>query len=192
MTTGSCADTGPRRRDCRSSSGGLPRTARAPVPRLREPVDAGPGAQPRGDLLMQRLHGPSMLQAILQGVITAEDAGAMLARLLHRLHSVPARLGADRTHRVLHLDLHPDNVMISDNGTVVIDWRNTEEGPPGPDWAMSALNLAQAAIDSTAHAAVARAVLAHCSPTPMARSLWMNPARDALQRPGTDEQPTRP
>ncbi|MER5183336.1 hypothetical protein ABT009_34180 [Streptomyces sp. NPDC002896] len=55
-----------------------------PVPHLREPATATHGTRPRGDLVMQRLHGPSMLQALLQGTVTAEDAGAALAGLLHR------------------------------------------------------------------------------------------------------------
>ncbi|MGA4837333.1 phosphotransferase [Streptomyces sp. G45] len=139
-----------------------------PVPRLRGPAGAGGSTAPRTDLVMQRLHGPSMLQALLQGVITAEEAGAGLADLLHRLHSVPARVSADLVHRILHLDLHPDNVMLTSGRPVVIDWRNTEEGPPGLDWGMSALILAQVAVGNTALVELARAVLAslltHLSP----------------------------
>ncbi|MFI0517473.1 phosphotransferase [Streptomyces sp. WSLK1-5] len=70
-------------------------------------------------------------------------------RLLHRLHSVPARVSADPANRILHLDLHPDNVMLTSGTPVVIDWRNTEEGPPGLDWGMSALILAQVAVGNT-------------------------------------------
>lgn len=131
-----------------------------PVPRLRDPAGAGHSTAPRTDLVMQRLHGPSMLQALLQGMITAEDAGAGLADLLHRLHSVPAQISADPVNRILHLDLHPNNVMLTSGRPVVIDWRNTEEGPPGLDWGMSAMILAQVAVGNTALAALARAVLA--------------------------------
>ncbi|MEU1107110.1 phosphotransferase [Streptomyces tibetensis] len=130
-----------------------------PVPRLRGPASAGHRTEPRTDMVMQRLHGSSMLQALLQGTITAEEAGARLADLLHRLHSVPARVSVDPANRILHLDLHPDNVMIISEGPVVIDWRNTEEGPPGLDCGMSALILAQVAAGNTALAALARAVL---------------------------------
>lgn len=34
-------------------------------------------------------------------------------------------------------------------GPVVIDWSNTREGPPALDWAMSALILAQVALDGS-------------------------------------------
>ncbi|WP_346742678.1 phosphotransferase [Spongiactinospora sp. TRM90649] len=139
-----------------------------PVPHVRAPASGVPGAVRRTDLMMQRLHGPSMLQALLRGTITPEAAGLRLAGLLHRLHSIPARVSAEPTDRVLHLDLHPGNVMLTSQGPVVIDWRNTEEGPPGLDWGMSALVLGQVAADTTAQAAPARAVLtsllAHLGP----------------------------
>ncbi|MFI6350370.1 phosphotransferase [Streptomyces sp. NPDC050560] len=131
-----------------------------PVPRLRSPQSTGHGTAPRTDLVMRRLRGPSMLRALADGTITAEETGAELAGLLHRLHAVPARACADPADRVLHLDLHPDNVMRTPEGPVVIDWRNTEEGPPGLDRAMSALILAQVAVGDTALAAQSRAVLA--------------------------------
>ncbi|KAA0935592.1 phosphotransferase [Streptomyces apricus] len=132
-----------------------------PVPRLRgRPEGARHRAASRTDFVMQRLHGPTMLQALLQGGLTAEEAGVQFADLLHRLHSVPARVSADPAHRILHLDLHPDNVMLTPQGPVVIDWCNTEEGPPGLDRGMSALILAQVAVGGTARAAPARTALA--------------------------------
>jgi aminoglycoside phosphotransferase (APT) family kinase protein len=131
-----------------------------PVPRVRDPAGAaGDGSAPRTDLVMRRLHGPSMLAALLRGECTADQAGAVLAGLLHRLHAVPARVSADPADRVLHLDLHPDNVMLTPDGPMVIDWCNTEEGPPGLDRAKSALILAQAAVGATAEAPLAREVL---------------------------------
>ncbi|MEW2574201.1 aminoglycoside phosphotransferase family protein [Streptomyces sp. NPDC047070] len=130
-----------------------------PVPRLRDPVGAGGGTAQRSDLVMQRLYGPSMLGALQQGTVTAEEAGAELAGLLHRLHMLPARGCAHSAVRILHLDLHPDNVILTSARPVVIDWRNTEEGPPALDCGMSALILAQVAAGNTAQAAPARAVL---------------------------------
>ncbi|GGL92713.1 hypothetical protein GCM10010129_40570 [Streptomyces fumigatiscleroticus] len=69
-----------------------------------------------------------------QGSPTTEEAGATLADLLRRPHRIPARVSAEPADRVLHLDLHPDNVMLTPGGAVVIDWGNTQEGPPGLDW----------------------------------------------------------
>ncbi|MFJ3708950.1 phosphotransferase [Streptomyces sp. NBC_01387] len=114
-----------------------------PVPEIR-PDSKGP------DLVMRRLDGPTLVEAALAGQVTAVQAGAMLAGLLGRLHEAPARLAADPGDRILHLDLHPENVMVTAAGPMVIDWSNTVEGPPELDWAMSALILAQVALDAPA------------------------------------------
>ncbi|MGY1584702.1 phosphotransferase [Streptomyces sp. MN13] len=112
-----------------------------------------------GELVMQRLSGMTMAEALVNGAITAEQAGEMLAGLLRRLHAIPARLSADPGHRVLHLDFHPENVMLTPQGTVVIDWATAAEGPPGLDSAMAALILAQATLTMPAVSVAARAVL---------------------------------
>ncbi|MCX5141114.1 MULTISPECIES: phosphotransferase [unclassified Streptomyces] len=114
-----------------------------PVPRLGpQPASAGPG-----DLVLQRLTGPTMLESLLSGDTDGDEGSALLARLLAELHTVPARVSPDPEDRILHLDLHPDNVMLTADGPVVIDWSNSEEGPPALDRAMSALILAQVAVD---------------------------------------------
>lgn len=127
-----------------------------PVPRLGPlPESAGPG-----DLVLQRLTGPSMLESLSSGELDGDEGSAILAGLLADLHTIPARLSADPEDRILHLDLHPDNVMLTAAGPVVIDWSNTEEGPPALDRAMTALILAQVAVDPGAPAADgARALL---------------------------------
>ncbi|MFF2362595.1 phosphotransferase [Streptomyces sp. NPDC058122] len=122
-----------------------------PVPGVR--------AATRGDLVMERLSGPTMLEAFGLGLLSAQEAGLTLARLLRKLHAVPARLSEDPGVRVLHLDLHPDNVMLTPDGPKVIDWSNAEEGPPGLDWAMSAVILAQVAVGGEAIGDVAAETL---------------------------------
>ncbi|MEW9553517.1 phosphotransferase [Nonomuraea sp. NPDC050783] len=113
------------------------------------------------DLVMRRLSGPTMLRAIEDGTYDAAEGGRVGALLLRRLHAIPARRSPDPRDRMLHLDLHPDNVMLTPSGPVVIDWRNSREGPPGLDCAMSAVILAQAAVGGTPELAVpAREALA--------------------------------
>ncbi|MCD9872695.1 phosphotransferase [Streptomyces guryensis] len=123
-----------------------------PVPRVRL-CDSTPT-----ELVMERLSGPTMLEARLAGSLGADEAGAILADLLRRLHAVPARDSAADC-RVLHLDLHPDNVMLTPEGPYVIDWTNTEEGLPGLDWGVSAMILAQVAVGGAPLADSARAIL---------------------------------
>lgn len=91
------------------------------------------------DIVMQRVDGPSLAQAMQSGAVLVADGARMLAGLHDRLHALPWR-GAEP---LLHLDLHPLNVIVSSAGPVVIDWTNASSGPPGLDVAMSALILAQ-------------------------------------------------
>lgn len=99
-----------------------------------------------GDLVLERLNGPTMADALLTGGLDVRTGAELLAGLLGRLHSIPARGSNAPDHRILHLDLHPENVIITTRGPVVIDWTNATEGPPGLDRAMSALILAQVAL----------------------------------------------
>ncbi|MEU7073650.1 phosphotransferase [Streptomyces narbonensis] len=105
------------------------------------------------DLVMERLAGPSLLDALLDGTYEPERAGHLIAELLTRLHGLPGS-------RLLHLDLHPGNVVLTASaGPVVIDWQTAEEGPPGLDCAMSALILAEVAVSPAPYAPGARAAL---------------------------------
>ncbi|MDQ0683456.1 aminoglycoside phosphotransferase (APT) family kinase protein [Streptomyces achromogenes] len=122
-----------------------------PAPAVRPPVS-------RADLVMERLDGPTMLQALTAGALDAGEAGEMLARLLRALHAVPGRVSGGA--RVLHLDLHPDNVILAPDGPRVIDWTNAQEGGPGLDWGTSAVILAQVAVSAEPVAAPALPPLA--------------------------------
>lgn len=120
-----------------------------PVPAVRSAAGA--------DLVMDRIVGPTMLQSMLAGEISLEETGRVLADLLHRLHQVtafaglqpPMRVALQRNGsqpaRILHLDLHPDNVLLSEQGPVVIDWTMAAAGPPDLDRAVSAMILAEVA-----------------------------------------------
>ncbi|MEZ0067927.1 aminoglycoside phosphotransferase (APT) family kinase protein [Streptacidiphilus sp. MAP12-20] len=124
------------------------------------PVAAASPGTDTSELVMQRLPGATMREALADGTITAERAGETLADLLRRLHAIPARLSTDPEHRILHLDLHPENVMLTPGGPIVIDWATSTEGQPGLDVAMAALILAQVSVSMPAVATMARAVLA--------------------------------
>lgn len=101
------------------------------------------------DLVMERVDGPTMLAALVTDGLGVHEAAVMLANLHGRLHALPARLSTDPQVRILHLDLHPDNVIVTSRGPVVIDWRNTAEGPPELDVALTALIIAQVVVDDS-------------------------------------------
>ncbi|MEU4779924.1 phosphotransferase [Micromonospora sp. NPDC023633] len=110
-----------------------------PVPRVHQARGA--------DLVLERLDGPTMLSAFLAGELGAVEVAGCLADLHRRLHALPPRLSECEDDRILHLDLHPENVMLTSRGPVVIDWRNATEGPADLDVAFSAVILAQVAVE---------------------------------------------
>jgi len=100
------------------------------------------------EMVLERLDGPTMAQAFLAGDLALEAGAEMLADLLRSLHELPPwqeNAGAS----VLHLDLHPENVMLTGRGPVVIDWCNASLGEADLDTGLSALIMAQVAVDST-------------------------------------------
>ena len=97
------------------------------------------------DLVMERVDGPTMAQALMTGVLDGEAGARMLAELHDELHALtwPAAAAGEC---LVHLDLHPENVLLRDGRPVVIDWTNSRSGPAGLDVAMTALILAQVAV----------------------------------------------
>ncbi|MEU3552871.1 phosphotransferase [Streptomyces fragilis] len=150
-----------------------------PVPLVR-PRDEGTA---RTDLVLERLDGPTMAGALVAGLITPQEAGTLLALLLTRLHRVPPRTAEDPATRILHLDLHPENVILTSAGPRVIDWADAVEGRPGLDWAMTSLILAQyAAAAGRGTGALAHEVLAALLSDPEAGHLTPSSLAQALRR----------
>jgi Phosphotransferase enzyme family len=87
-------------------------------------------------LVLERIEGPTMLADLWRRPWMLGRHATMLARLHEELHAIPApsELGEGR---LLHMDLHPENVMLSPAGPVVIDWTNAGAGEPALDVAMT-------------------------------------------------------
>ncbi|HEX9519003.1 MAG TPA: phosphotransferase [Streptosporangiaceae bacterium] len=104
------------------------------------------------DLVMARIRGTDMLADLAARPWRAARHARTLARLHDQLHEIAAppglvpQFGAG-TH-VMHLGLHPGNVMLTNDGPVVIDWSNGAAGPPGADVAMSTLIMRSSEVDS--------------------------------------------
>jgi aminoglycoside phosphotransferase (APT) family kinase protein len=103
------------------------------------------------DLVMERLAGPTMLDDLARRPWRAARHARLLADLHDRLHQVAAPGGLRHPvgpgDRVVHLDLHPANVMLTPGGPVVIDWSNAGAGAPGADVAMAFLIMASSELD---------------------------------------------
>lgn len=83
-------------------------------------------------LVLERIDGPTMLADFRRRPWRAGGAAATLAELHARLHEIPLE-----GERLLHLDLHPNNVLLSRRGPVVIDWTNARAGDPALDVALT-------------------------------------------------------
>lgn len=107
-----------------------------PVPAVDSLSDDG------NDLVMERLQGPSMLEALERRPWSLQRCASILADLHHELHELaaPAWVPAapcGEGDRLLHLDLHPLNVIMTGRGPVVIDWPNAVRGDPAVDVALT-------------------------------------------------------
>ncbi len=96
------------------------------------------------ELVLERVEGPLMVNVASKPWTSARSM-RLLADLHDRLHTIeaPAWLRAfpdhgSTTRRMLHLDLHPLNVIMSPTrGPVVIDWTNAHAGDPLYDVALT-------------------------------------------------------
>jgi aminoglycoside phosphotransferase (APT) family kinase protein len=101
------------------------------------------------DMVMERVAGPTMLQELGQRPWTVVKHARTLAQLHRRLVRIPPLEWMQRyppaateptvlaldgqgttpsSDVLLHLDLHPDNVILSPDGPVVIDWSSAKRG----------------------------------------------------------------
>jgi aminoglycoside phosphotransferase (APT) family kinase protein len=125
-----------------------------PVPKVHELRAADT------ELVMERIDGPLMMDVMLTPPWRLPGCMSLLADLHDRLHEIPGpewlRPMPDGGDRLLHLDLHPLNVIMAESGPVVIDWTNAVRGEslsdvaitivlltcpriPGPAWLTAAL-----------------------------------------------------
>jgi aminoglycoside phosphotransferase (APT) family kinase protein len=109
----------------------------APVPEVFEV--SGP------DIVMERADGPTMLEALGRRPWTLRGQARLLARLHHLVHQVPAMPGLrtvggdeDADGLVLvHRDLHPQNVILTPTGPLIIDWEGAANAPAVYDVALT-------------------------------------------------------
>jgi len=95
------------------------------------------------DLVMQRLDGVTMLADLKSHPWRARAHADTMVDLHRRLVAVPVdglaappgplELRFEPGDAIVHLDLHPDNVMLTAGGPVVFDWSNAALGPAAAD-----------------------------------------------------------
>ena len=135
-----------------------------PVPRVLR-------AQGR-DLILEFLPGSTLLAQLLEGVRSADEVADILVELIRLVGATPAARvlqGAPDGLVLVHHDLHPDNVMVTARGPVLIDWDGARAGSDGEDLAHLLVLLAGAVSDPETDPALvivaeklAHATLARC------------------------------
>lgn len=102
------------------------------------------------EMAMELVDGPTMLADLGRRPWRIAQHARTLADLHKQLAAIPAaawmaaKMGGGAA--TVHLDLHPDNVLLAPGGPVVIDWPNAGAGRPGMDVAQTWVILASARI----------------------------------------------
>jgi aminoglycoside phosphotransferase (APT) family kinase protein len=130
-------------RDCQTEATVMEhaRTHGFPVPKVFDACGS--------DIVMERIDGRSMLADLARRPWHLRSHARLLACLHHRLHAIAAPAGLRSPlgdgRALLHLDLHPENVIVAGRGPCVIDWTNAAAGPPAADvvqtWVLMASSL---------------------------------------------------
>ena len=103
------------------------------------------------DIVMERAAGPTMLDILGSRPWTVPAQARLLARLhglVHRvplsglpalppLPALPGEAGPADGDVLLHRDLHPQNVILTQRGPMIIDWEGAARGPAIADVAMT-------------------------------------------------------
>ena len=103
------------------------------------------------DIVMERAAGPTMLDTLGNRPWTVPAQARLLARLHDLVHAVPLSglpelaalpgwTGPADGDVLLHRDLHPQNVILTERGPMIIDWEGAARGPAiadvGLTWAI--------------------------------------------------------
>jgi aminoglycoside phosphotransferase (APT) family kinase protein len=102
------------------------------------------------DIVMERAAGPTMLDVIARRPWAVRAQAGLLARLHDLVHQVPASglrglflpspfetIERSEGDVLLHRDLHPQNVILTPGGPMIIDWEGAARGPAIADIAMT-------------------------------------------------------
>jgi tRNA A-37 threonylcarbamoyl transferase component Bud32 len=111
------------------------------------------------DLVLERVDGGSLFGELVHEPAQFPRYGRLLGELHERLHRLPApawlrAMGdgpvptdTDRAAVIVHRDLHPQSVILSERGPVVIDWTHVSAGTASVDAAITVVLTLGADLD---------------------------------------------
>lgn len=109
------------------------RRAGFPVPEVRDV--SGP------DMVVARVRGRTMTEDLVRWPWRVDSHARTLGALHRQLHAIAAPPGLRAPlgdgDALLHLDLHPQNVLLGPGGPWVIDWANAARGPGAAEVALT-------------------------------------------------------
>jgi len=120
-----------------------------PAPKVHELSDDG------SELVMERVEGRTMLEVLGARPWKIRRMGFVLGTLHNSLHDIPGPewvrpSPVGEGTQLIHLDLHPGNVLMSPVGPVVIDWANVARGDGNADAALSWLLMSAGDLETGA------------------------------------------
>lgn len=105
------------------------------------PVPAVYDVTADGGIVMDRVRGRTLLEDVLARPEVVDEVMRVIVELHEAVHRLAAPPGLRRTSlpgdRLLHLDLHVQNVIRTADGPVLVDWANAKVGPAEADLAMT-------------------------------------------------------
>jgi len=109
------------------------------------------------DLVLERVDGPTMRDDLERDIARLRELAATLATLHRRLHAIAApewlrAIGPGDT--VVHLEVHPEHVLMGTRSPQVIDWANARRRHWADDVAQTVVILAGALVPEPIAAAV--------------------------------------
>src|SRR4051812_6590143 len=115
-----------------------------PVPSVDDMLDDG------RDMVIERVDGPSLVDEMMHKPWTMRSCGRTLAALHKQLHAINAPEWVPvygDGNALVHFDLHPLNVLLGQDGPVVIDWANAARAAGEADVVDAWLVMSAAGID---------------------------------------------
>jgi hypothetical protein len=109
------------------------------------------GELPDGSIILETLEGSTMLKDLTSRPWRIHQHAKTLAQLHRKLGDIEAPPSWPQVcpgSSILHLDLHPGNVLITTNGPVVVNWNTVARGSASFDAALTYVMLRTGETDS--------------------------------------------
>jgi len=102
------------------------------VPRVFELIEH----QGKNGIIFEKIEGITLLEYLISKPSRIFKVAKQIAKLHAEIHNLEFKKMLDKLpadNKLCHRDFHPDNVMRSEKGLIVIDWMTATSGSPAGD-----------------------------------------------------------